>query len=285
MNWERPPWRKPSDLLRRDKMRDVHKIFPKGKKPLEKKISVLTCYDFMFARIFEEAGVDCLLVGDTLGVVFQGQPTTLPVTLDEMIYHAKAVRRGAPNTFIVVDLPFLSYQVSIEEGIRSAGKIMKESGCDAVKFEGGTPDILELVYKLERIGIPVMGHIGLTPQSVNVFGGHKIQGKAEQDRIRLINEAKGLSDSGAFSIVFELIPSTLASEISSSVPIPTIGIGAGASTDGQVLVMYDFLGLNKDFRPKFLKTYLNGYEGVSNAVKNYIKEVREGSFPGPEHSH
>ncbi len=266
-------------------MRDVNKVFPRGKKPLEKKISVLTCYDYMFARVLEESGVDCLLVGDTLGVVFQGQSTTLPVTLDEMIYHAKAVRRGAPNTFIVVDLPFLSYQVSLEDGIRSAGKIMKESGCDAVKFEGGTPEILELIYKLEKIGIPVMGHIGLTPQSVNVFGGHKIQGKAEEDKTRLLNEAKGISDSGAFSMVFELIPSALASEISASVPIPTIGIGAGASTDGQVLVLYDFLGLNKDFHPKFLKTFMNGYSDVSEAVKKYIKEVKEGSFPGPEHSH
>ncbi|TGK06908.1 3-methyl-2-oxobutanoate hydroxymethyltransferase [Leptospira semungkisensis] len=266
-------------------MRDVSKIFPKGKKPFEKKISVLTCYDFMMARILEDSGVDCILVGDTLGVVFQGQSTTLPVTLDEMIYHAKAVRRGAPDTFITVDLPFLSYQVSLEEGIRSAGKVMKESGCDAVKFEGGGPEILELIYKLERIGIPVMGHIGLTPQSVNVLGGHKIQGKAEEDKSRLLSEAKGISDAGAFSLVFELMPSALSKEISASVPIPTIGIGAGAYTDGQVLVIYDFLGLNKGFRPKFLKTYMNGYEEVSNAVKNYIQEVRNGSFPGPEHSH
>ncbi|PKA17914.1 3-methyl-2-oxobutanoate hydroxymethyltransferase [Leptospira haakeii] len=266
-------------------MRDVSKLFPRGPKPVEKKITVLTCYDFMFARILEDSGVDCILVGDTLGVVYQGQPTTLPVTLDEMIYHAKAVRRGAPNTFVVVDLPFLSYQVSLEEGIRSAGKVMKESGCDAVKFEGGGPEILELIYKLERIGIPVMGHIGLTPQSVNVFGGHKIQGKAEEDKARLISEARGISDAGAFSIVFELIPSALAKEISEAVPIPTIGIGAGAATDGQVLVIYDFLGLNKGFKPKFLKTFLNGYDDVSGAVKNYIQEVRNGSFPGPEHSH
>ncbi|TGK11495.1 3-methyl-2-oxobutanoate hydroxymethyltransferase [Leptospira fletcheri] len=266
-------------------MRDVNKVFPKGKKPLEKKIGVLTCYDYMFARILEEAGVDSILVGDTLGVVVQGQTSTLPVTLDEMIYHAKAVRRGAPNTFITVDLPFLSYQVSLEDGIRSAGKVMKESGCDAVKFEGGGPEILELIYKLERIGIPVMGHIGLTPQSVNVFGGHKIQGKAEEDRVRLLNEAKGISDAGAFSVVFELIPSILAGEISSSIPIPTIGIGAGSSTDGQVLVLYDFLGLNKDFHPKFLKTYMDGRSGVFEAVKTYVQEVKEGIFPGPEHSH
>ncbi|EPG74355.1 3-methyl-2-oxobutanoate hydroxymethyltransferase [Leptospira fainei serovar Hurstbridge str. BUT 6] len=266
-------------------MRDVHKIFPKGKKPLERKISVLTCYDYIFARILGEADVDCILVGDTLGVVVQGNRTTLSVTLDEMIYHAKMVRRGAPNSFIVVDLPFLSYQVSLEEGIRSAGRIMKETDCDAVKFEGGSPEILELIYKLEKIGIPVMGHIGLTPQSVNAFGGHKIQGKAEEDKTRLINEAKGISAAGAFSIVLELIPSALASAISSSVPIPTIGIGAGASTDGQVLVLYDFLGLNKDFHPKFLKTYMNGYEDVSEAVRNYVKEVSNGIFPGPEHSH
>lgn len=185
--------------------------------------------------------MDCLLVGDTLGVVVQGNRTTLSVTLDEMIYHAKMVRRGAPNSFIVVDLPFLSYQVSLEEGIRSAGRIMKETDCDAVKFEGGGPEISDLIYKLERIGIPVMGHIGLTPQSVNAFGGHKIQGKAEEDKTRLINEAKAISEAGAFAMVLELIPSALASAISSSVPVPTIGIGAGASTDGQVLVLYDFL--------------------------------------------
>ncbi|PJZ68105.1 3-methyl-2-oxobutanoate hydroxymethyltransferase [Leptospira perolatii] len=266
-------------------MRDVHKVFPRGNKPLPRKISVLTCYDFTFAKLLEEAEVDSILVGDSLGMVVQGQRSTLPVTLDEMIYHAKAARRGAPKTFIVTDLPFLSYQVSLEDAIQNAGRVMKETDCDAVKIEGGSDEILELVRKLERIGVPVMGHIGLTPQSINVFGGHKVQGKADQESAKLLREAKDLSNAGAFSVVLELVPAHLANEITSSIHVPTIGIGAGPGTDGQVLVLYDLLGLNKDFHPKFLKTFLDGHGAVLGAIQKYKGEVESGTYPGPENSY
>ncbi|ONF85671.1 3-methyl-2-oxobutanoate hydroxymethyltransferase [Leptospira santarosai] len=264
-------------------MKNIHKVFSPEKKGNEK-ISVVTCYDFSFARILNETRIDSILVGDSLGMVFQGNSSTLPVTLEEMIYHTKAVRRGAPDKFIIADLPFLSYQTSIEEGIRSAGKIMKETDCDAVKIEGGSDFICELVSILKQIGVPVMGHLGLTPQSVRVFGGHKVQGKGEESSTKLLREAISLYESGAFSMVLEMIPADLGKRVSHEVGIPTIGIGAGPDCDGQVLVLNDLLGLDANFQPKFLKKFSDLHSIVKDAVENYHEEVRSGEFPGKEHS-
>jgi 3-methyl-2-oxobutanoate hydroxymethyltransferase len=247
----------------------------KNKQP----ISVVTCYDYSFARIIQQSDIDSILVGDSLGMVVQGHNSTLPVTLDEMIYHTKAVRRGAPDKFIIIDLPFLSYQTSLEEGIRSAGKAMKESGADAVKLEGGDGDSLELVYRLVEIGIPVMGHLGLTPQSFQTLGGYRVQGKDEKSANLIHTQSLSLQDAGAFSIVLEMIPEVLGERISQELKIPTIGIGAGRKTDGQVLVIYDLLGMNSDFKPKFLKTYANLGETIQTSLDQYHKEVIENSFP------
>ncbi|PJZ42016.1 3-methyl-2-oxobutanoate hydroxymethyltransferase [Leptospira kmetyi] len=264
-------------------MKNVHKIFSPEKKGKEK-ISVVTCYDFSFARILNETEVDCILVGDSLGMVFQGNSSTLPVTLEEMIYHTKAVRRGAPDKFIVADLPFLSYQTSIEDGIRSAGKMMKETDCDAVKIEGGSDFICELVGILKQIGVPVIGHLGLTPQSVHVFGGHRVQGKGEESGAKLLREAIALSESGAFSMVLEMIPAELGKKVSQEAGVPTIGIGAGPDCDGQVLVLNDLLGTDPNFQPKFLKKFSDLHSIVKSAVGNYNKEVKSGEFPGKDHS-
>ncbi|AXR59649.1 3-methyl-2-oxobutanoate hydroxymethyltransferase [Leptospira mayottensis] len=264
-------------------MRNVHKVFSPEKKGKEK-ISVVTCYDFSFARILGETEIDSILVGDSLGMVIQGNSSTLPVTLEEMIYHTKAVRRGAPDKFIVADLPFLSYQTSIEEGIRSAGKMMKETDCDAVKIEGGSDFICELVAILKQIGVPVMGHLGLTPQSVHVFGGHKVQGKGEESGAKLLKEAIALGESGAFSMVLEMIPAELGKKVSQSIGVPTIGIGAGPDCDGQVLVLNDLLGMDPNFQPKFLKKFSNLHSIVKDAVGNYNKEVKSEEFPGKDHS-
>jgi 3-methyl-2-oxobutanoate hydroxymethyltransferase len=247
----------------------------KNKQP----ISVVTCYDYSFAKIIQESEIDAILVGDSLGMVIQGHNSTLPVTLDEMIYHTKAVRRGAPDKFIIIDLPFLSYQTSLEEGIRSAGKAMKESGADAVKLEGGDGDSLELVYRLVEIGIPVMGHLGLTPQSYQTLGGYRVQGKDEKSAMQISTQSLALQDAGAFSIVLEMIPEVLGTKISSELKIPTIGIGAGRNTDGQVLVIYDLLGMNPDFTPKFLKKYSNLGTTILSALGSYHTEVIGKSFP------
>ncbi|UOG60815.1 3-methyl-2-oxobutanoate hydroxymethyltransferase [Leptospira noguchii] len=264
-------------------MKNIHKIFSPEKKGKEK-ISVVTCYDFSFARILNETEIDSILVGDSLGMVFQGNTSTLPVTLEEMIYHTKAVRRGAPDKFIVADLPFLSYQTSIEEGIRSAGKIMKETDCDAVKIEGGSEFICELVSILKQIGVPVMGHLGLTPQSVHVFGGHRVQGKGEESISKLLRESISLFESGVFSMVLEMIPAELGKKVSQEVVVPTIGIGAGPDCDGQVLVLNDLLGLDINFQPKFLKKFSNLHTIVKEAIADYDKEVKSGEFPGKDHS-
>lgn len=264
-------------------MKNIHKIFSPEKKGKEK-ISVVTCYDFSFARILNETEIDSILVGDSLGMVFQGNTSALPVTLEEMIYHTKAVRRGAPDKFLIADLPFLSYQTSIEEGIRSAGKIMKESDCDAVKIEGGSEFICELVSILKQIGVPVMGHLGLTPQSVHVFGGHRVQGKGEESSSKLLKESISLFESGVFSMVLEMIPAELGKKVSQEVGVPTIGIGAGSDCDGQVLVLNDLLGLDINFQPKFLKKFSNLHSIVKEAIADYDKEVKSGEFPGKDHS-
>lgn len=248
------------------------------------KIVALTAYDVLFARFVEKSGVDIVLIGDSLGQVVLGYPSTIPVTLDEMIHHAKAVRKGASDSFLVLDMPFLSYQVSPEEALRNAGRVLKETGVEAVKLEGGGAATCRTVETLVRAGIPVMGHLGLTPQSVHALGGYRVQGREEAAAERLRHQARALEDAGCFATVLELVPARLASEISESLAIPTIGIGAGPGCDGQVLVLYDALGLNTGFRPKFLKRFGNLDEEVREALESYVQEVRSGRYPGPEHS-
>ncbi|MDF3819800.1 3-methyl-2-oxobutanoate hydroxymethyltransferase [Leptospira sp. 96542] len=242
-------------------------------------ISVITCYDYSFAKLFENTDVDCLLVGDSLGMVIQGMDSTLPVTLDEIIYHTKAVCKGAPSKTIIADLPFLSYQTSIEEGIRSAGRVLKETGASCIKLEGDSDFIVELTKRMTESGIPVFAHLGLTPQSVHTLGGHRVQGKTPQTQEKMIRKSKELEEAGAFALLLEMIPESLGKEITSSVGIPTIGIGAGRYTSGQVLVMQDALGMNEDFNPKFLKKFANLSGIVKTAVNEYHKEVSEGKYP------
>ncbi len=240
-----------------------------------KKIIMLTCYDFSFASALEEAGVDALLVGDSLGNVVQGKETTLPVTLDQIIYHTEMVKRGAPNTFVVADMPFLSYQISVEEALRNCGQVMKETNCDAVKLEGGE-EVAHLVRRLTEIGIPVMGHIGVTPQSAKLMGYGK-RGKNISDAEYLKRSAKALYEAGAFSLVLENMAATLAKEITELVQIPTIGIGAGPECDGQVLVLHDFMGLTKD-RPPFAKAYFDLRAELKKAVSSYKNDVEQGKM-------
>ena len=253
------------------------------KKRRGEKITCLTAYDYSFARILDEAGVDILLVGDSLGCVVQGHPNTLPVTMEDMIYHTRAVARGRQHALLVSDLPFLSYQVSREEALRNAGKLLQEGSAEAVKLEGGVTQ-RETIEAITRAGIPVMGHIGLTPQSVHAFGGYKVQGKEKEARGRLVNDARAVEEAGAFAVVLEGMPADLAEEITGQLAIPTIGIGAGADCDGQVLVIHDMLGLFDDFTPKFVKRYAELKGLIGGAVEDFISEVRERKFPGPEHS-
>lgn len=250
----------------------------------ERKIVFLTAYDWMLARYLAEAGVDGILVGDSVGQVFAGHPTTLPVTLDEMIYHAKAVRRGAPDTLLVVDLPFLSFQVSTEETVRNAGRVLKETNAEAVKLEGGAP-MADTIARLVEVGIPVMGHLGLTPQSVHAFGGYGLRAAEESEAERLRSDVRALADAGCFAIVLEKIPRELAGEVTRSVEVPTIGIGAGPETDGQVLVTPDLLGLTPDFRPKFVRRYAELGQAMADALARFAADVRSGDFPGDAESY
>jgi len=248
------------------------------------KIVALTAYDVLFARLVEESDVDLILIGDSLGHVVLGYSSTIPVTLDEMIHHGKAVRKGAPGAFLVLDMPFLSYQVSSEDALRNAGRVLKETGVEAVKVEGGNAATCRTVETMVRAGIPVMGHVGLTPQSVHALGGYRVQGREEAAAERLRHQALALEEAGCFGVVLELVPAELAAEISQSLTIPTVGIGAGPDCDGQVLVLYDALGLNAGFRPKFLKRFADLDGVVREALGDYVAEVRNGSYPGPEHS-
>ncbi|MGE5353876.1 MAG: 3-methyl-2-oxobutanoate hydroxymethyltransferase [Acidobacteriota bacterium] len=248
------------------------------------KIAALTAYDFITAKLLDQAGVDLILVGDSLSNVFQGNETTLPVTMDEMIYHTKAVSKGVDRAMIVVDLPFMSYQTNIEEGFRNAGRIMKETPAGGVKLEGGER-VAETVRKITEAGIPVMGHIGLTPQSIHQFGSYKARGKEEDEAHQLLKDAKVLEEAGAFSIVLEKIPADLAKQITESISIPTIGIGAGVHCDGQILVTPDMLGLNVDFHPRFVRHYASLAENMVDAVKNYVKDVKEKGFPSESESY
>ncbi len=248
------------------------------------KIAALTAYDAITARILDEAGLDIILVGDSLSNVFQGNDTTIPVTLEEMIYHAKIVARVVKHALVVVDMPFMSFQVDVKEAIRNAGRILKETGASAVKLEGGKP-IVESVRRMTEIGIPVMGHLGLTPQSINKFGGYKPRGEEKEEATGILKDAKLLEDAGAFSIVLEKIPSQLASSVTKSVGIPTIGIGAGPGCDGQVLVYADMVGLTQEFKPRFVRHYANVAEEMRKAFLNYADDVRKGKFPTKEESY
>lgn len=245
-------------------------------------ISMVTAYDYPMAKAAEEAGSDLILVGDSLGMVVLGYETTLPVTMDDMIHHTKAGRRGAPNTFMVSDMPFLSTHVSISETIRNAGRLIQEGGADAVKAEGGR-EILDEIKTLIRANIPVMGHLGLTPQAVNQLGGYKLQGKDVDSAKRIFEDALLLEQAGCFAIVLELVPMPLAALISEHLSIPTIGIGAGGGCDGQVLVIHDLLGITNEYMPRFVKKYASLYDTMVDAVRSYNQEVRDHTFPGPEH--
>lgn len=245
---------------------------------------MVSAYDALFARLADEGGVDAILVGDSLGNVVAGHETTVPVTLEQMIYHGAAVRRGARRALVVVDMPFLTYQVTTERALLNCGRVMQETLCDAVKLEGGSPELAETVRALVRAGMPVMGHLGFTPQSVHVLGGFRVQGRDDAGAQRLVDEARRLEDAGAFSVVLELVPAEVAARVTESVGIPTIGIGAGASCGGQVLVLPDLLGLTDGFAPKFLKRYAALADGTRDAVRAFGDEVRRREYPGPEHA-
>lgn len=248
------------------------------------KIAMLTSYDFTLTRLLDEAGIDLILVGDSASNVVCGNQYTLPITKEEMIFLARGVVRGAAHCMVVVDMPFGSYQVSEEEGVRNAIDIIKQSGADAVKLEGGAA-ILPTVRHIVEAGVPVMGHLGLTPQSVNQFGGYGLRAKEEAEAERLVRDARALDEAGCFAIVLEKIPAALAERVTAAVSCPTIGIGAGVKTDGQVLVLHDMLGLNEGFKPKFLRHFAELGEEVKKAVGNYIEVVREGTFPTEEESY
>jgi 3-methyl-2-oxobutanoate hydroxymethyltransferase len=248
------------------------------------KISALTAYDFITAKLLDEAGIDLILVGDSLSNVFQGNETTLPVTMDEMIYHTKAVSKGVNRAMIVVDMPFMSYQLNIDEAFRNAGRIMKETPAGAVKLEGGEK-VAETINKITNNGIPVMGHLGLMPQSIHQYGGYRERGKTNEEAQEILKDAKIIEEAGVFAIVLEKIPALLAKKVSESVTVPTIGIGAGANCDGQILVTPDMLGLNTDFHPRFVRYYSMLAGEINKAVKAYIKDVKNGKFPSKKESY
>ncbi len=251
----------------------------KGKGP---KISVVTAYDATMARLLDAGGVDALMVGDSLGMVIQGRENTLPVTLEETIYHCRAVARARPRAHIIGDMPFLSFQISPEKALEAAGRMLKEGACESVKLEGGVP-MADTVRRMVQVGIPVMGHVGLTPQSVHQMGGFRVQGKTEDAAEHLIADARAIEEAGAYAIVLEGVPSEVARRITEAVCIPTIGIGAGPDCDGQVLVCYDFLGMYRELSPKFVKRFGEIGEAIVEATRGYVTEVRSGDFPGPEH--
>jgi 3-methyl-2-oxobutanoate hydroxymethyltransferase len=250
-----------------------------------RRFAMVTAYDYLSAKILDEAGIPILLVGDSVGMVVLGYPTTVPVTLNDIVHHAKAVARGSRQALLVGDLPFMSYQASIEQAITSAGRLLQEAGMHAVKLEGGGPHSVEVTRRLTEFGIPVMGHLGLTPQSIYRMGGFKVQGKGEAQAARILADAKALEEAGAFSIVLEAVPGELASRITQALHIPTIGIGAGAGTDAQVLVYHDLLGLTTGKAPKYVKRYANLAEDIGNAVQRFAREVASGEFPGPEQTY
>jgi 3-methyl-2-oxobutanoate hydroxymethyltransferase len=247
------------------------------------RITMLTAYDATFARLFDSAGIEVLLVGDSLGMVIQGHDTTLPVTMDQMVYHCANVARTTETAHLVGDMPFGSYQASPEEAVKNAVRLIAEGHMEAVKLEGGA-EYAEVVSRIVRAGVPVMGHIGLTPQSVHKLGGYVLQGRTEQKAQKLLSDAKALEEAGCYSLVLEMMPAELSAEISRSVSVPVIGIGAGAGCDGQVLVCYDLLGMNPDFSPRFVKKYLELGVAIRDAVLRFKDEVKHGEFPAAEHT-
>ncbi|MEN3034551.1 MAG: 3-methyl-2-oxobutanoate hydroxymethyltransferase [Aquificaceae bacterium] len=251
----------------------------KRKKSSGEKIVMVSTYDYLSAQLCESAGVDCLLVGDSLGMVFQGNQSTLSVTLEEMIYHARAVRRGAPNSFIIVDMPFMSYQLGPEQALINCSKVMKETGANAVKLEGGAY-LSDTIKKLLQAGIPVVGHVGLTPQSVNLIGGYRLVGKGEESSL-VEKDAVALDEAGVFMIVFESVPMEIPKRLSEKINAISIGIGAGPYCDGQVLVFHDLVGMTPK-SPKFVRRYMNAYESMMSALESFIKEVKSGKFPEEE---
>jgi 3-methyl-2-oxobutanoate hydroxymethyltransferase len=269
----------PSQGGKRVTVRDFREKKEKGE-PLV----LVTAYDALFGRLVDEAGVDAVLVGDSLGNVVAGLDSTLPVTLDQMIYHGTMVRRGVSRAMLIIDMPFLTYQVSVERAVLNCGRVMQETGAQAVKLEGATDDVLQAIRAVVNLGIPVMGHLGFTPQSVHALGGARVQGRAPDDAARLVADAKRLVDAGVFAMVLELMPASVAKEITRSVPVPTIGIGASVECDGQVLVLPDLLGLNDQFQPKFLKRYASLAGNVRDAVSRYADDVRARRYPDAEHS-
>ena len=248
------------------------------------KITMLTGYDYLVARLLDQVGIDMILVGDSLSNVVQGNVTTLPVTLDDMIYHAKAVKRAVKSALIVVDMPFMSYQNNEEEAVRNAGRIMKEVGAGAVKLEGGAY-IADTIKHLVQIGIPVMGHLGLTPQAINKFGTYEVRATDRKEADQLLRDAKVLADAGVFAIVLEKIPTALARKVTKSIKVPTIGIGAGPHCDGQVLVVYDMLGLTEEFKPRFVRRYAELAQTLRDAFTQYIEDVKSNRFPSKEESY
>jgi 3-methyl-2-oxobutanoate hydroxymethyltransferase len=248
------------------------------------RLVVVTAYDATFARLVDEAGVDAILVGDSVGNVVAGYETTLPVTLEHMIYHGAAVRRGAPHACLIVDMPFLSYQVSVQQALTNCGRVMQRTGAQAVKVEGGGEGVARSIKALVGIGVPVMGHLGFTPQSVHTLGGFRVQGRGDEAAARLLAEARRLEEAGVFGLVLELVPAELATLVTEALSVPTIGIGAGAGCTGQVLVLYDLIGLTDTFTPKYLKRYADGAGLVRDAIRAFGEEVRGGTYPDASRS-
>lgn len=248
------------------------------------KVSMLTAYDFSMAKMVDEAGVDVILVGDSASNVMAGHETTLPITLDQMIYHASSVIRGTQRALVVVDLPFGSYQGNSKEALTSAIRVMKETGAHAIKLEGGE-EVVESIKRILSAGVPVMGHLGLTPQSIYKFGTYVVRAKEDEEAAKLIQDAHLLEEAGCFAIVIEKVPAALAARVASEVSIPIIGIGAGGGVDGQVLVLHDMLGINTEFKPRFLRTYLNLHEQITGAIANYVADVKSKEFPNDSESY
>jgi 3-methyl-2-oxobutanoate hydroxymethyltransferase len=259
----------------------IHSL--KRYKEAGQKICMVTAYDVTFARILDEAGADVVLVGDSLGMVVQGHDSTLPVTMDQMVYHSQAVARGAKRAHVVADLPFMSYQTSPQEAVRNAGRLVAEGGAGSVKLEGGA-EFVDVIRGIVRASIPVMGHLGLTPQSVHKMGGYVVQGRDEDTARKIAEDARALEEAGCYALVLEGVPLELAKVITASLSIPTIGIGAGIHCDGQVLVCYDLLGMNPGFKPKFVKRYADLYGSIRGAAETYFQEVRQATFPDEAHS-
>jgi 3-methyl-2-oxobutanoate hydroxymethyltransferase len=268
-------------MEKKDKITVPHLIKMKEK---GEKIVCLTAYEYITASLLDESGIDCILVGDSGAMVFAGHENTLPITVDQMIYHTQSVSRGVHRALLITDMPFLSFQISPEEAVRNAGRFLKEGGAEGVKLEGGAP-VAEAIHRLVEIGIPVMGHLGLTPQSISAFGGYRLRGKQTDEAERLKKDAKILEEAGVFSIVLEKIPTALSKEITESIAVPTIGIGAGPHCDGQILVTHDMLGLFETFKPKFVRRYAELAQTIKSSVGTYIRDVKEGTYPSSKESY